>query len=112
MFRVNPKIQDDFFQACQDGDVAEYERLRSEGADPNYVDRFTKQRAIHVAVSNCQLEIVRRLVSDKSVLIDVADGAWRFPIDISEKFQAVEMTKLLATRLDGVKAEDLNLHHG
>ena len=100
----NSILQDNFFLACQNGDLDEFDRLIEIGVDPNSEDYFTRQRPIHVAVANGNLELVKKLAIELRVPVDIADGAWRFPMDIAVFNEDSEIQEVLSHRSSAHKA--------
>ena len=107
--RANRNIDDKLFLACQDGIEYLFDQAMEGGANPNACDVFSRRRPIHVAVSNGKTTIVRKLLSNPNVKLDLVDAGSRTPLELARTkgYQEIEAL-LVAYTLEPNKASKVS----
>jgi hypothetical protein len=82
--RVNREIDDKLFLACQDGLESLFDQAIADGANPNAYDVFSHNRPIHVAVTNGKTTIVRKLLANPEVRLDLHGARWLTPLELAQ----------------------------
>lgn len=100
MKSVNSASDDALFLACQNGSLEDFDKLINDGSDPNTIDAFTSRRPIHVAVRNGNTDIVKRLVNDLHVNLDVIDGGCWTPLLLAQHLSYNKIYDIIANGLN------------
>jgi ankyrin repeat protein len=74
------------YLTCKEDDGAEYARaLLDNGADPNNLNGIRKKAAIHVAAESARDEVLKILLSNSCIDINIKDGSGNTPLHLIAK---------------------------